>query len=203
MDTNNPFADGDTFEDQVFSDLDLNGADLSGKDFVRCTFRKLLLQETRWPQTRLEDCVFDGCDLTRMQPKKLALRGVEFIGCRLTGVDWTDVAANPAVAFEGCNLQYASFVSVNLTGARLVRCRAIEVNFIEARLTGADFSGSDLSGSKFEHCDLRQADFRETTGLFLDPANNRVKGARINLPSAVLLAVSFGLRVSGFDEDVD
>jgi uncharacterized protein YjbI with pentapeptide repeats len=136
-----------------------------------------------------------------MRPAKLALRGVEFIGCRLTGVDWTDIAPNPTLAFDGCNLHYASFVSVNLTGARFLRCRAAEVNFIEARLADADFTGSDLSGSKFEHCDMRKADFRETQGFFVDPANNRVKGARINMATAVLLATSFGLRVNGFDEE--
>ncbi len=203
MDSSNLFAKGDTFEDQVFADQDLKGIDLSDKDFVRCTFRTLLLQESRWQRTRLEDCVFDGCDLTRMQPKQLALRGVELIACRLTGVDWTDVAANPTVAFDGCNLQYASFVNVNLTAARIVRCRAIDVNFLEARLADADFTGSDLSGSTFDRCDLRKADFRGTQGLFIDPAKNRVKGARIDIATAVLLATSFGLRVSGFDEDPD
>ena len=94
-------------------------------------------------------------------------------------------------------------MNVNLTGARFVRCRAIEVNFIEARLADAAFTGSNLSGSTFDHCDLRKADFRDTQGLFIDPAKNRVKGARIDMAAAVLLATSFGLRVSGFDEEID
>jgi uncharacterized protein YjbI with pentapeptide repeats len=203
MDSSNLFTTHDMFEDQLFSDQDLKAIDLSDKDFVRCTFRTLLLQESRWQRTRLEDCVFDGCDLTRMQPKQLALRGVELIGCRLIGVDWTDIAANPTVAFDGCNLQYASFVNVNLTATRIVRCRAIEVSFLEARLADADFTGSDLSGSTFDQCDLRKADFRGTQGLFIDPAKNRLKGARIDIATAVLLATSFGLRVSGFDEETE
>src|SRR5205814_6996891 len=55
-------------EDQTFDGLDLPQADLSGKEFSRCTFRQLKLQESRWKGARLEDCVFEDCDLTRMDP---------------------------------------------------------------------------------------------------------------------------------------
>lgn len=193
----NPFAiaDHDTFEDQVFSDLEIESADLSGKDFVRCTFRTVQLPESRWRRARLEDCLFDGCDLMRMHPEKLALRGVEFVRCRLTGVDWTDIAPNPSMTFEECNLQYASFVKVNLTGARFRRCRAVEVNFIEARLRDSHFDGCDLSGASFDACDLQGADFSDAVGFFADPAKNRVKGAMINASTAALLASALGFRV--------
>lgn len=191
----NPFTGTETFEDRTFADVELPGTDLSGFDFVRCRFRKVALVESVWARARLEDCVFDGCDLMRMRPQQLALHGVEFINCRLTGIDWTGVAANPAVTFDGCNLQYASFVKINLTGAAFRRCRAIEVNFIEARLQRADFDGSDLSGASFDGCDLQEADFSRATGFFADPAKNRIKKARINAATAGLLAESLGFRI--------
>jgi fluoroquinolone resistance protein len=199
--TGNPLTEHDTFEDVIFSELELHGADLSNKDFVRCTFRTVILQESRWDHARLEDCVFDSCDLTRMHPQKVALRNVEFIACRLTGVDWSDLALNPTVAFDSCNLQYASFVKVNLTKAKFLRCKAVEVNFIETRLPEADFTGTDLGGSNFDQCDLRKADFGGSQGFFADPSKNRMKDTRISMQTAVLLASSFGLRVSGFDEE--
>ena len=189
------FAGSDSFEDQTFSDLALPSADFSEKDFVRCTFRRAVLVESTWSRARLEDCVFDGCDLMRLRPDKLALRGVEFVNCRLTGVDWTGVAPNPAVGFDGCNLQYSSFVKINLTGARFRNCRAIEVTFIEARLQRADFEHTDLSGASFDGCDLQEADFSQAIGFFADPTKNRVKRARINAATAALLAESFGFRV--------
>jgi fluoroquinolone resistance protein len=195
MSSHNPFHNEDTFEDQVFSDLEISGADLADKDFVRCTFRKLQLHESRWQRGRLEDCVFESCDLLRMHPQKLALRGVAFTRCRLSGIDWTDIAPNPSVTFDECNLQYASFVKVNLTGAVFRKCRAIEVNFIEARMQDADFGLSDLSGTTFEGCDLRKADFRTCVGFFADPTKNRVKGARINALTASLLASALGFQV--------
>lgn len=134
-------ADRDLFEDEVFANLELPNVDLSGKTFVRCTFKKLVLQEATWKGTQLEDCVFDGCDLTRMRPAHMAARGVEFLNCRMMGIDWSNVGANPTVTFEGCNLQYASFVNVNLTGTRFTHCCLVEVNFVESRLVRAPRRG--------------------------------------------------------------
>jgi len=201
MDTQSPLIDRDVFEDEVFSNQELPHADLSGKEFVRCTFRKMVLQETVWKGARLDDCVFDACDLARMRPAKMAAHGIEFLNCRMVGIDWSEVGSNPTITFEGCNLQYASFVNVNLTGTRFTHCKLLEVNFIETRLMDAEFTDSDLSGSRFEDCDLRKANFADTQGLSLDPVRNKVKDTRISVASAVLLAVSFGMRVSGFDDD--
>ena len=99
----------------------------------------------------------------------------------------------------GCNLQYASFVNVNLTRTRFTQCRLVEVNFVDSRLVESEFADTDLSGSRFEQCDARQADFSRAHGLFLDPTRNKVKDARISLAAAVTLAASFGMKVSGFD----
>jgi fluoroquinolone resistance protein len=201
MDTRNPWADQDVFEDEVFSDLEWPNADLSAKEFIRCTFRRVVLTATHWSGARLDDCTFDACDLTRMKPAKMSALGVAFIGCRLLGVDWTGIRPNPTMTFEGCNLQYASFVEVNLTKARFTRCRLVEVNFIESRLVDVEFAGSDLRGSRFEDCDLRDADFSESQGGVIDPAKNRVKGTRISVAMAVLVAMSAGMRVAGFERE--
>jgi fluoroquinolone resistance protein len=189
------------FEGEEFIDLDLKGADLSHKEFVRCVFRRVHLTESSWTRTRLDDCVFDSCDLTRIKPAKLSFQGTELIDCRLMGVDWSDIGANPTFAFERCNLRYASFVKVNLTGTRFSSCKIVEAHFIDSRLVESDFTNSDMTGSRFEHCDLARANFAETTGLYIDTTLNRVKGMRINVATAVLLASALGMRVSGFDDE--
>ncbi|HEX4353129.1 MAG TPA: pentapeptide repeat-containing protein, partial [Polyangiales bacterium] len=55
----------DSFEDETFDALRAGEAELGGKELIRCTFRNAKLTETAWKRTRLEDCVFDSCDLTR------------------------------------------------------------------------------------------------------------------------------------------
>jgi fluoroquinolone resistance protein len=105
MTVENPFLDRTQFEDEVFSDLELPKADLSDREFVRCTFRKALLPEANW------------------------------------------------------------------------------------------------TGARFEGCDARNANFADAVGVFIDPARNKVRDARIGIATALMLAASFGLRVHGYDQN--
>ena len=194
-----PFAKRDSFEDESFAGLTVAKADLSGREFVRCTFTHVVLPESDWSDTRVEDCRFEGCDLTRLRMIGTAMRGAEFVNCRLTGVDWSQLRPNPTLAFDECNLQYSSFVKMNLTGTRFTRSRLTDVNFLEARLVETAFPGSDLTGCRFEDCDARGADFSSARGVAIDPARNRLTGARVALDAAVLIVEAFGLRVDGYE----
>jgi uncharacterized protein YjbI with pentapeptide repeats len=191
----------DSFEDEQFEGLDLTQFDFSGKEFVRCAFRNAKLQESRWSKVRLEDCAFEECDLTRMVPGDLRAYGVRFKGCKLMGVEWTRATLHPQLAFEDCNLRYASFVELSLRGTPFVRCKAMEANFVDVDLTEADFTGADLSGASFQGATLARADLSTASGAFLDPAKNRVKDAKISVDTAVLLAAFHGLRVAGYHDD--
>jgi uncharacterized protein YjbI with pentapeptide repeats len=190
---------GDFFADTTFSELSLPGVDLSGKEFERCTFRRCKLPESRWVRAKLVDCAFEDCDLGRMVPKQLGLRRVTFRGSKLMGIDWSEVAVRPDVTFEGCDLRYASFVSLRLPKTRFVRCGMREANLLEVDLTEADFTESDLTGSTIAGCALTRVDFSRATGVFFDPRGNRVKGARISLGAGLAILESLGLEVPGAD----
>jgi uncharacterized protein YjbI with pentapeptide repeats len=196
--------DGDYFVGETFADLELTTADLGGKEFERCTFRHCKLPESRWVRSVLEDSVFEDCDLSRMEPQRLVLRRVVFRNTKLVGVTWKGVDKGPTMTFEDCDLRYASFVSLRLASARMVRCLLRESNFLDTDLTGADFSRSDLTGSTIQGCTLTKADFTRATGVLFDPSTNLVKGARVAPETALLLAQSFGLVVEVPDpEPVD
>lgn len=115
------------------------------------------------------------------------------------GIDWTNVSPNPELAFDTCVLRYTSFVGLGLRRTAFLRCSALEANFFDLDLTEADFSGTDLTGSNFRGCNLTRTDFSTAVGAFLDPANNRIKGTHVPVETAVLLAQSLGMRVSGFN----
>jgi fluoroquinolone resistance protein len=201
MDAAQRLSAEDSFENETFTDLDLQGANLGQKEFYRCTFLRCQLQESRWKETRLESCVFTGCDLSRALLQYTGLRGVRFEGSKLMGIDWTTVSPNPEVEFDTCVLRYTSFVGLSLRRTAFLRCSALEANFFDLDLTEADFSGTDLTGSNFRGCNLTKTDFSTAVGAFLDPANNRVKGTHVPVETAVLLAQSLGMRVSGFNDD--
>lgn len=186
------------FDEEIFDDLDLQGFDFAGKEFCRCTFRNTKLQESRWKQARLEDCVFEGCDLTHAVPSDMRANGVLFRGCKVLGVEWTNASLSLQISFEECDLRYCSFLELNLRKTSFVRCKATEAHFIGVDLTDADFSGTDLTGSTFEGTTLARANFITAHGAHLDPAKNRVKDVRIGVESAVLLAMGMGMKVDGF-----
>jgi fluoroquinolone resistance protein len=191
----------DSFTEALFDSADLESADLANREFYACTFRGLNLQQTRWEGSRLEDCVFEGCDLTRMLPARLSLRGVEFKDCKLMGIDWTHVAPHPDVAFNQCNLRYASFVDTSMRKTRFRQCVMDEANWVQVDLSESVFEECRFSGTRFDGCNLERSKFPGCVDLLLDPSKNRLKGASIPLQSAVLLAGFFGMRVLGISDN--
>ncbi|HTA21054.1 MAG TPA: pentapeptide repeat-containing protein, partial [Polyangia bacterium] len=114
--------EGEVFEGETFRGGDLAEADLAGKELVRCAFENVRLTQSRWRDARLEDCTFDGCELTRIEPGGLLARGVRFVGCKMMGIDWSRVGTFPTLAFESCDLRYGSFVSLRLPKLVFDRC---------------------------------------------------------------------------------
>jgi uncharacterized protein YjbI with pentapeptide repeats len=191
----------DYLKDETFDGLDLANFDFSGKDFYRCTFRNTKLTETRWSRARLEDCLFEDCDLTQMQPGDAGALGVQFKRCKLMGVTWEKLSPSCQLTFEECNLRYSSFLCAHLRRTAFLRCRAQEVNFLDSDLQEADFAGTDLAAAVFQGTDLRKADLSQAEGAFVDPASNKVRGLRISVETAALLATKFGMSVAGHEAE--
>jgi uncharacterized protein YjbI with pentapeptide repeats len=182
-------------QERRFEGGDLTGADLGGKELTGCTFKSVRLAETRWRETRLEDCRFEDCDLSRMTPDALSARDVVFAGCKLMGVDWSNIGAYPAMTFDRCDLRYASVVKVRLRKISFSACNLEEAQFVETDLAEAAFDECRLTDARFERCDLRKASFAGATGLMIAPTGNQLRGARIPVDAAIRLAESFGLKV--------
>jgi fluoroquinolone resistance protein len=189
---------GDSFVNETFEGVDLAGADLGGKELVGCTLKGAKLAETRWSRARLEACTFEGCDLSRASPKGLVARAVTFVDCRLMGIEWTELGSFPELAFSGCDLRYASFVTLVLRKLLFRNCDLRDAQLVEVDLAGATFENCRLAGARFDRCDLRNASFADSVDLVLEPQRNKVAGARVPMETAVHLAESFGLTVIGF-----
>ncbi|MFY1832192.1 pentapeptide repeat-containing protein [Myxococcus fulvus] len=194
-------AHEESFANETFVGLDLQGVVLTEKEFYRCTFENCQLQESRWKGSRLESCVVRGSNLTRAQLSSTALRDVRFEGSKLMGIDWSNLASNPELGFVECGLSYCSFVGLSLRKTEFLRCIARESNFYDLDLTDSDFTGTDLSGSNFRGCMLTRVDFRETLGTFLDPQHNKLKDVRVPVETAVALARNLGMLVAGFHDE--
>jgi fluoroquinolone resistance protein len=185
----------DSVQDERIEGGDLSGADLGGRELSACLFKGVRLAETRWREARLEDCRFEDCDLSRMAPDALGARGVVFAGCKMLGIDWSNLGPYPSMSFERCDLRYASFVSLKLRKIAFTGCNLEEAQLVDCDLTEATFTDCRLPGARFERCDLRKASFAGSTGLALTAEGNQLRGAKIPVETAIHFAESFGLRV--------
>ncbi|MCY1059496.1 pentapeptide repeat-containing protein [Nannocystis sp. SCPEA4] len=200
MQTLETLPDDDSFDDVLFSRLDLQGQDIGPREFTGCTFRNCKAQELRLRNCRFEECTFEGCDLTRMRPQGMRALSIQFRNCKLMGVEFSDLGQFPRLGFDECTLQFASFVALSMRKTTFVGCRITEANFFEVDLSESTFPACDLAQSVFRDCKLRKADFSQAKGLFLDPAVNEAREAIVPLETAALLAMHHGMRVSGFGE---
>jgi fluoroquinolone resistance protein len=189
--------DGDFFEEQTFRGGDLGEADLGSKELVRCAFKNVKMMQSRWKGARLEDCTFDSCDLTRIAPDGLMARGVQFIGCKMIGIDWSGLGDYPEIGFDGCDLRYASFVSLRLRKTRFERCDFRDAQLVEVDLGEASFRDCQLGGARFERCDLRKTSFAGASDLILPPQGNRLAGTRVPLETALQMARALGVEIVG------
>ena len=188
-----------SFDDETFDRVQLQGP-IVDKELTGCTLRGLRGEASVWKAVRLEECVFEDCDLTRAQFPHTRFFGVTFRRCKLMGVDWSSVAPNPTLSFDGCDLRYVSFVKANLRKTSFRACKANEANFIDCQLGESDFGETDLTGANFEASDLSKANLATAKGVFFAPGKNRVKDVRISVETAVLMAMSQGMKVAGYSD---
>ncbi|MEZ4470590.1 MAG: pentapeptide repeat-containing protein [bacterium] len=165
-------------------------AEFYGCTFVGCAWPDA--QTTRWI---LEGCRFESCDLSLWRPVGCTFADVAFRECKLVGVEWTAVSPLRFEArFDACDLSLGRFSGLDLTHARFTDCRLREADLASVNLRRAALGGSDLEGAALEGADLRDADLRGATLPPLDLDATRLRGARVDVPTALAIVRELGLR---------
>ena len=228
--SNYEFAEAD-LSDAVFTacllnDVQLSAVMLQGARFVecrlvRCRFAHADLRDTRFERcnfadadshsgveiafSRLDEAVFETCDLSFADIDRTSLYAVGFMTCNLRGARFhrADFArafggkvVRSAATFRSCNLELADLSQAGLPGCDLSGSSLREADISEADLAGADLSNCDLfqaltAGAKLANADLRGA---EVSGLNLAELC-AYDGMKITLGQQHLLLSAMGLDV--------
>jgi uncharacterized protein YjbI with pentapeptide repeats len=184
------FSNQRDFEDEEFSELQLDPPLLTFKDFRGCTFRKCNFQKASFEGTRFLDCTFEGCDLSLTNLSKATFKRCVFSSCRAVGFALANAVAAENLRFEDCNLRSASLVGLDLRRLKLTNCIADDADFTQSNLTDANFQGTSLAEARFFKNDLSRADFRSAKSYAFDPATCKLAGAKFSFPEVLgLLAV--------------
>lgn len=195
------------YADAAFDGLDLANSDLRFRSFDTCVFRKCRFTSTHFIECDFRACRFEQCDLSLSTVRQCRFSGAEFVGCKLTGINWTEALLDPVglfrpLAFDGCTLNYGTFIGLKLPKLRLTHCTAHDVDFSEADLTGASCRGTDFSASRFHNTNLTEADFTSARNYSINAATNKLHKTKFALPEAIALLRSLDI-VLVDDEQTD
>lgn len=167
----------------LFEDVDLSDFEEHGASFNGCTFRKLRFNTSIHVDAAFTNCTFAGCNFF----------DVRFTGCKLVG------SMFDRCSFDLLTVDGGDWSLVGLPGADLRKASFRGVRLREADLTGARFDGStvrdtDLSDALVHAASFRGADLRGSDLSALDPLNNDVQDALIDVEQAMVIATALGLR---------
>ncbi|MFL5298385.1 MAG: pentapeptide repeat-containing protein [Phenylobacterium sp.] len=207
--------------DAQLSAVILQGASFTDCRFVRCRFAHADLREARFVRCsfadpdshsgaafafcRLEEAVFEDCDLSFADIDRSSLWAVRFADTKLRGARFhrADFArafgpkvVKTAATFARCSLELADLSDAKLAGCDLSGCDLREADLQEADLEGADLSNCDLFQAITAGANLAGADLRGAALAGLDlTALGGFAGAKINLSQQQVLLTAMGLDV--------
>jgi len=190
----------DTLAEQaIYQELLLAECDLSNQIAELVTieaahFRQVVMQRAVLPKLRLADARFESCDLAESVCEAISASRVEFVGCRLIGLQATDGRIEDLL-MKGCNAAHAQFWGSAFKRARFESCNLSEANFQGADLTGVVFEKCDLRGAQLAGAKLAGADLRSSQ---IDGARTGIKelqGAIVNAEQAISIARMLGVDV--------
>ena len=175
---------GRHFDAVLFSGVDLAEQDARGTVFTDCTFRGVRFNASTYTDAAFINARFSDASFFDVTLDRCKLVGSRFDRCRfgpfvVEGGDWS------LVGLAGADLRDAEF--------RNVRMR-------EADLTGAQFDGAilrdtDLGGAWLHRASFRGTDLRGSDLSALDPRNNEITDALIDVEQALVVATALGLRL--------
>lgn len=188
--------DGSFHEGAAFTGLDLREERWSDVELLDCTVSDSDFGEATFDRCSFEDVTFARCDLSIVKLGGSAFRGVRFVDCKLTGIDWSrahDLTFE--VSFADCVLDFSAFVGMKLKGLKATGGKAHNVVFADSDLRDITFERIDLAGTSLTGNDLRGADLSTCTNVELEPNTNRLHKTGLPLDAALKHLRALGIVV--------
>lgn len=169
------------YADETFSGRDFTSDSLAKGEYENCIFKNCRLSGADLRQVVFSECQFEQCDLSNAKVTDTAFKNIHFKDCKLLGVAFSECNTFLLeLRFSGCHLNLASFYQLKLKGIRFTGCNLREADFTEADCTNAVFADCDLSGTVFDRTRLDKADLRTAMYFSINPEINQIKKAHFS-----------------------
>jgi fluoroquinolone resistance protein len=141
------------------------------------------------------DCIFEQCQLSSVKFDGAVIQA-KFSNSKIEGINFfTAKCSLLSLSFESCLVRHSSFAELKLPKTKFNGCELHNVDFSDADLSGADFSNVTFKDCVFRNTNLSKADFRYASGYFIDPTQNRLRGAKFSAPDVLNLLAPFDISI--------
>ncbi len=185
----------DDYSEETFSEYVGEDIDLSGKEFQECIFNNCVFTNAVFRNCIFENCIFDSCSLILPDFMNTTLDDVEFKGCKITGLNFgTMNTICMSFCFENSKLLSCSFVGLTIKNTSFLNSIIVDSLFRECNLHKSDFEGVAFSATSFSVNDMTCVNFKDASGFYINPCENRLKGAMFSPANALELLKQFEIK---------
>jgi uncharacterized protein YjbI with pentapeptide repeats len=163
-------AQGESFENQNLSGLDLSRLTLKGLDFSGANLSDTSLKESVIAESNFTGANLTSANLTQADAVQANFTSAALAGAKLEKADFTradfTTATLAGADLTGAVLDEAILENANLTDAVLDQISATETLFAKANMTGTKLRQSqcqqaDFTSATIHHCDFSNANLQE------------------------------------------
>lgn len=170
------------FQDQTFHKIDFQDHDVRGNEYDKCIFDGCNLSRINLSDSKFIDCTFKNCDLSLAILSRTSMQEVFFGHCKLMGINFTAINSfGLSLSFDNCQLQHSVFRALKLKGVQFKSCQLQEVDFSTTDLSSSVFDDCNLERTLFQQSNLEKANLLTSFNYTIDPENNRLKKAKFSI----------------------
>ena len=174
-------AQGEDFQEEVFSDIDLSGSNLREVNFDGAVFSNV-----DFSSAKLYSVTFNGAHLENVKMENTVVDFASFNNTVFKNVSFTNSSFNMC-DFTNSWMYNSSFDSANLRFSLFSNARIKKTTFSHTNLTDTSFVGSDLTFATFNSANLHLSDFSLVKGRLcefygVDFSTVAMEQASLNIP---------------------
>jgi len=151
-----------------YGDAELRALDVADTHLMDGLITGLKTQRARLEKLRVDSVEFTGCDLSSLHWSDSKVSRTVFRDCKLMGAMLKDVTLDN-VLFVNCKLDYSTLTGIRATGPVIVS---------QCSLRETTFAAADLSAALLDDCDLRLTEFDGGKYIGMDLRGNNLSQLR-------------------------
>lgn len=185
------------YENQTFIHENFENKNLSDDVFSECKFENCSFQKSIFKNSKLSDCSFKNSYIHLIELEGSHFQNVVFEECKVVAGEFFKCDKKFfSIFFKKSILMGCNFSDLKMKSAEFTDCKIKDCYFNNTFLIKSNFQYSDLQGTIFHHCDLSEADFRNSKNYSINPQSNIIKKIKFSSPEVLSILSFFDIQIS-------